>query len=94
MNRIAAPSSMSTTTAVTQFPYHHLAAITGPASSTGVMPLVILVLGVLFVGALSSAVRSMAAVLRELLRAAAVIMSFLCTAGIAILIAVAFLTHH
>jgi hypothetical protein len=94
MNRIAARFSVSTTTAVPHFPYHHLAAITRPAPSTAMMSLVVLVLGALFVAALSAAVRSLTAVLRELLRAAAVVMSFLCSAGIAILVAVAYFAHR
>jgi hypothetical protein len=98
VNTIASRLTLATTTAMRPFGYQHLVAsaaavsVANHVSGAGVA--VVLLLVVVFVAALSSAARGMAAVLSELLRAVAAVTSVLFAIVIALFIAVIFLVHN
>jgi hypothetical protein len=100
MHKIAPQLTLATITAG-QPGYHHLIASGSVAAATyrvpGLGALLLLILAVLFIGALSSAAsaaRGLAMVLSELLRVVGAVVSVMFTVVIVLVIAVAYLLHH
>lgn len=100
MHKIAPHLSLATTTAV-HLGTHHLIAsalfAAGASQVPGVGALLLLIIAVLFIGALSSAAsaaRGLAMVLSELLRVVGAVVSVMFTVVIVLVIAVAYLLHH
>jgi hypothetical protein len=96
MTTISLRLVVATTTAACHVTDHPLPAAAAAASAHGtdLGPLIFLVLAVLFIAALSSAARGLAALLSELLRAATAVTSALFVIVIAVVFAIAFLAHH
>jgi hypothetical protein len=100
MHKIAPQLMLATTTTGTPG-YHHLIASASLATAAyrvpGLGALLLLILAVLFIGALSSAAsaaRGLAMVLSELLRVVGAVVSVMFTVVIVLVIAVAYLLHH
>ncbi len=100
MHKIAPQLMLATTTAGTPG-YHHLIASVSLAAAAyrvpGLGALLLLILAVLFIGALSSAAsaaRGLAMVLSELLRVVGAVVAVMFTVVFVLVIAVAYLLHH
>lgn len=93
MNTITpAPAAAAFDAARTTILYHAAGTMTA-AAAPGIGALVLIVVIILVVSALASAVRSLAALLSELLRVATAVTSVLLTAIIAIFLGIVFLVH-
>jgi hypothetical protein len=100
MHKIAPHLSLATTTGA-HAGYHHLIASTALAAAGSQIPglgaLLLLVLAILFIGAVSSAAsaaRGLAMVLSELFRVVRAVIAVMFTGVIVLVIAVAYLLHH
>lgn len=98
MNTICLCLAKATTSAARHAGHHalplHLFVASSAIQVAGVGTIVAAVVIMILVATLASALRSLAALMSELLRVASAVASILFTFVIAIFIGVAFLTHH